>query len=105
LAKIQCNAKIYSIFNSKALFLLFNKAGLVYYIDGVINEISADSAYDDCDYYEAIKNVEAQPLISLKANAIFWEQGHQINKEVMQLQKFKLNDNWKKYSKYHKKST
>jgi len=78
-------------------------------VDGEIEQVSADGAYDSRNCYEAINQRKSQCAIPPQKNARIWQHGnskserHTRDENLRQIRKVG-RAKWKKESKYHRRS-
>lgn len=77
--------------------------GLIDQIDGVIEQIDADGAYDTREAYDVSKQRDAKLVVPPRENAVPWEEGHPRNEALQQIETKGLVA-WKRDSGYHQRS-
>jgi len=77
--------------------------GLVAQIEGDIEQISADGAYDTCSVYEAATKRNARLIVPPRENAVPWEQGHPRTQALARITEQGVKA-WKKSTNYHQRS-
>lgn len=77
--------------------------GLVEQVEGAVEQIDADGAYDTRRAYEAAAARGAALAVPPRENAVPWEEGHPRNKVLAQIAEQGLAE-WKKSSGYHRRS-
>lgn len=77
--------------------------GLVEQVEGMIEQIDADGAYDTRSAYEVAAAREATLVVPPRENAVPWEEGHPRNEVLAQIAEHGL-DQWKESSGYHRRS-
>lgn len=78
-------------------------AGLIDQIEGDIEQIDGDGAYDTREAYDVSKQRDAKLIVPPRENAILWEEGHPRNEALKHIEAKGLAD-WKKASGYHQRS-
>ena len=78
-------------------------AGLIDQIEGDIEQIDGDGAYDTREAYDVSKQRDAKLVVPPRENAILWEEGHPRNEALKHIEAKGLAD-WKKASGYHQRS-
>lgn len=78
-------------------------AGLIDQIDGVIEQIDGDGAYDTREAYDVSKQRDAKLVVPPRENAVVWEDGHPRNDALEQIEAKGLAT-WKNESGYHQRS-
>jgi hypothetical protein len=74
-------------------------------IEGEIEQVSGDGAYDHCHCYDAISGCEAKPVIPPRKNAVIWQHGnckalpHPRDKNLRAIRK-QGHERWKEQSNY-----
>lgn len=77
--------------------------GLLEQIEGDIDQISADGAYDTCAVYEAASQRNARLIVPPRDNAIPWEEGHPRTEALAHIAEQGIKA-WKKSTNYHQRS-
>ena len=78
-------------------------AGLMDQIEGTIEQLAADGAYDTREAYEVSMRRNAKLVVPPRENAVPWEDGHPRNEALQQIETKGLAA-WKKESGYHQRS-
>lgn len=78
-------------------------ASLMDQIEGVINQINADGAYDTREAYDVSQRRDAKLIVPPRENAVPWEDGHPRNEALKQIEVKGLTT-WKRESGYHQRS-
>lgn len=77
--------------------------GLVAQVDGAIEQIDGDGAYDTRNAYEVASARKARLVVPPRENAIPWEEGHPRNAALAQIARQGLAE-WKEATGYHRRS-
>lgn len=77
--------------------------GLLNQIEGVIEQIDADGAYDTRAVYAAASEREARLVVPPRETAVPWEEGHPRNQVIVDIAA-QGEEEWKKSSGYHQRS-
>ena len=77
--------------------------GLIEQMDGSIEQIDADGAYDTAECYEVAQVAEATLVVPPRENAVQWEEGHPRTEALKQIEA-KGMEEWKKTCGYHRRS-
>jgi hypothetical protein len=77
--------------------------GLLEQIEGNIDQISADGAYDTCAVYEAARQRNARLIVPPRGNAVPWEEGHPRTEALAHIAEQGIKA-WKKSTNYHQRS-
>jgi hypothetical protein len=77
--------------------------GLVDQIEGIIEQISLDGAYDTREVYAATSKRGARLVVPPRDNAVPWEDGHPRNEAITSIAEQGMK-NWKKSTGYHQRS-
>lgn len=77
--------------------------GLVGQVEGVIEQIDADGAYDTRHAYEVAAALETRLVVPPRENAVPWEEGHPRN-AVLETVAQRGMAEWKEESGYHRRS-
>jgi len=77
--------------------------GLVEQVEGAIEQIDADGAYDTRGAYETAAARGATLAVPPRENAVLWEEGHPRNEVLAQIAR-QGRAEWKKSSGYHRRS-
>lgn len=77
--------------------------GLLEQIEGDIDQISADGAYDTCAVYEAARKRNARLIVPPRDNAVPWEEGHPRTEALAHIAEQGIKA-WKKSTNYHQRS-
>jgi hypothetical protein len=78
-------------------------------IEGDIEQVSADSAYDTSDCYDTIAERGAKPVIPPRKNAVLWQHGnrkappHPRDQALRSIRK-QGRKQWKREANYHRRS-
>jgi hypothetical protein len=78
-------------------------------IEGEIEQVSGDGAYDHRHCYDAISGCEAKPVIPPRKNAVIWQHGnckappHPRDENLRAIRK-QGRKRWKEQSNYHRRS-
>jgi hypothetical protein len=78
-------------------------AGLIDQVEGKINQIDGDGAYDTREAYEVAQNRGATLVVPPRQNAVEWEAGHPRTEALAQI-KEKGMPVWKRETDYHRRS-
>lgn len=78
-------------------------AGLIEQIEGAIEQIDGDGAYDTREAYEVAKQRDATLIVPPRENAVPWEAGHPRNDVIQEIETKGLAA-WKDESGYHQRS-
>ena len=78
-------------------------AGLIEQVEGKIDQIDGDGAYDTREAYEVAKNRDATLVVPPRENAVEWEAGHPRTEALAQI-KEKGMAKWKEETGYHRRS-
>lgn len=78
-------------------------AGLMDQIEGTIEQIDGDGAYDTREAYDVSKKLDAKLVVPPRENAALWEDGHPRNDALKHIEEKGLAA-WKKESGYHQRS-
>ena len=78
-------------------------AGLVDQIEGKIEQIDADGAYDAREAYEVAQARQATLIVPPRENAVAWEEGHLRTQALAQIKQNSMAD-WKATTNYHCRS-
>lgn len=78
-------------------------SGLIEQVEGEIEQIDADGAYDTAECYEVAQAAEATLVVPPRENAVQWEEGHPRTAALKQIEAIGMEE-WKKASGYHKRS-
>jgi transposase len=77
--------------------------GLLEQVEGKIEQISADGAYDTRNAYDVAAAHEAKLVVPPRENAIPWEEGHPRNEVLRQIAEQGMAE-WKQAAGYHRRS-
>lgn len=77
--------------------------GLVDQVEGDIEQISADGAYDTCAVYETARKRNARLVVPPRDNAVPWEDGHPRTQALAHIAEQGIKA-WKKSTHYHQRS-
>ena len=77
--------------------------GLMNQIEGEIEQIDLDGAYDTRKVYEVAQQRNAKVVVPPRDNAVPWEEGHPRNDVLQQIEANGL-EAWKNESGYHQRS-
>lgn len=77
--------------------------GLVEQVEGPIEQIDGDGAYDTRNAYEVAASRKARLVVPPRENAISWEDGHPRNDALRQIAEQGMAE-WKKATGYHRRS-
>jgi len=77
--------------------------GLLEQIEGDIDQISADGAYDTGAVYEAARKRNARLIVPPRDNAVPWEEGHPRTEALAHIAEQGIKA-WKKSTNYHQRS-
>lgn len=77
--------------------------GLLEQIEGDIDQISADGAYDTGAVYEAARKRNARLIVPPRDNAVPWEEGHPRTQALAHIAEQGIKA-WKKSTNYHQRS-
>lgn len=77
--------------------------GLVEQVEGTIEQIDGDGAYDTRNAYEVAASRTAKLVVPPRENAILWEDGHPRNDALQQIAEQGTAE-WKRATGYHRRS-
>jgi hypothetical protein len=77
--------------------------GLVDQIEGDIEQISVDGAYDTRAVYEAVRKRNARLIVPPRDNVVPWEKGHPHTEALAYIAEHGIKA-WKKSTNYHQRS-
>lgn len=77
--------------------------GLIDQVEGKIDQIDGDGAYDTREAYDVAKNRDATLVVPPRENAVEWEAGHPRTEALAQIKEKGMAE-WKKETGYHHRS-
>jgi hypothetical protein len=78
-------------------------AGLINQVEGKVDQIDGDGAYDTREAYEVAKNCGATLVVPPRENAVAWEEGHPRTEALGKIKEKGMAE-WKKETGYHRRS-
>ena len=77
--------------------------GLIDQVEGKIDQIDGDGAYDTREAYDVAKKRDATLVVPPRENAVEWEEGHPRTEALAQIKEKGMAE-WKEKTGYHRRS-